>query len=150
VSQYGGKLTAGDVITVGTDVVTVASVAGDAITVTASFIWANGDPVYLGASTTPDIGAYPYKSGGYTLTATYSLSGGTVTVTPSDASLVRFVVCYEDGIPTTVDNSSPYTCAVGAGSLAVRVYPLFASKTLFAPAAGALSAPTNLRIIQGE
>jgi hypothetical protein len=149
VSQYGGRLTAGDVITVGTDVVTVASVSGDAITVTASFTWANGDPVYLGAGTTPDIGAYPYKSGGYTLTATYSLSGGTVTVTPSDASLVRFVVCYEDGVPTRIDNSSPYTCSVGTGSFDVRVYPLYASKTLSvsALAASTLAAPTNLRIV---
>ena len=86
-SQYDGNLTAGDVITVGTETVTVASVSGDAITVTSSFTWATGDPVYLAATTTPDVGAYPYKAGGYGLSASYALSGGTVTVTPSDASL---------------------------------------------------------------
>jgi hypothetical protein len=146
VSQYGGNLTAGDVITIGNTTRTIASVSGDAITVTASFTWTNGDAVYLGTTTTPDIGAYPYKTGGYNLTAAYSLSGGLVTITPSDASLVRFVVCYVNGIPTTVDNSSPYTCSVGAGSLDVRVYSLYASKTLFIAAAQGPSTPTNVKV----
>lgn len=127
--QYSGALVPGDTITVGTDVVTVVSISGDAITVTPSFTWANGDSVYFGNNTTPDIGAYPYKAGGYTLTGTYTNSGGTVTVTPSDAGLVRFVVCYENGIPTTVDNSSPYTCSVGSGTVSVKLYSLYASTT---------------------
>ena len=38
-SQYGGNLAAGDVITVGNNTVTIASVSGDAITVTSSFTW---------------------------------------------------------------------------------------------------------------
>lgn len=133
ITTYGGKLTAGDVITVGTDVVTVVSIAGDAITVTPSFTWADADPVYLGNDTTPDIGALPYKAGGYTLSATYATVGGTATITPNDASLVRFVVCYVEGIPTTVDESSPYTCAV-SGTPVIRVYPRFASATLWATA----------------
>jgi hypothetical protein len=148
VSQYGGNLTAGDVITVGTTTRTVASVSGDAITVTSPLTWANGDPVYLGASTRPDIGAYPYRFDGHNLTATYAVANGTAIVTPSDMSLVRFVVCYEDGIPTTVINSSPYTCSVGTGSIDVRVYPLYPSKLLSIPAQRIpLAPPTNLRII---
>ena len=128
-TQYGGALTVGDVITVGTDVVTVTSITADAITVTPSFTWEDAEPVYYGSSATPDIGAYPYKAGGYSLTATYSKAGSTVTVNPSDANLVRFVICYEDGIPTTVDNASPYTCTVGGGVVTVKVYPLYASST---------------------
>ena len=150
ISQYGGNLVAGDTITVGTDVVTIASISGDAITVTSSFSWANGEPVYFGAGTTSDIGAYPYKTGGYQLTAGFSQSGATVTVTPSDASLVRFVVCFEDGIPTTVDNTNSYSCPVGSGSFTARVYPLYPSKTLSVTAlAGGSppSAPSNLRVI---
>jgi hypothetical protein len=150
VSQYGGNLTAGDVITVGTNTVTVASVSGDAITVTSSFTWANGDAVFLGATATPDVGAYPYKTGGYNLSAIYSLASGTVTVTPSDTSLVRFVVCYEDGVPTRVVNSSPYLCSVGTGSLDVRVYPRYASKTLFVPATTGLTPPPNLRVVPSQ
>lgn len=135
ITTYGGQLTAGDVITVGTDTVTVASVSGDAVTVTGSFTWADAEPVYFGSDTTPDIGAYPYNAGGYSLTATYSIAGSTVTVSPSDASLVRFAICFEGGIPTTVDNSSPYTCARTNGlTLAVRVYPRYASATRWATA----------------
>ncbi len=149
-SQYGGNLIVGDTITVGNDVVTIASVAGDAITVTSPFTWANGEPVYYGSTTTPDIGAYPYKAGGYTLSATYSQSGGVVTVTPSDAGLVRFVVCYEDGIPTTVDHTSPYACPVGGGALEVRVYPLYASKTLYVAATPGVSPPPDTYTVKPD
>jgi hypothetical protein len=147
IHQYAGRLTTGDVITVGATTRTVASVVGDAISVTAPFNWADGAPVYLGPGATPDIGAYPYTPGGHSLVATYAISSGSVTVTPSDASLVRFVVCYEEGIPTTVDNSAPFSCAVGAGALDVRVYPRYASKTLFVRASEGSSAPSNLRIV---
>jgi hypothetical protein len=148
VKQYGGKLAGGDVITVGTTTRTVASVSGDAITVTSPFTWANGDSVYLGASTRPDIGAYPYRSGGLRLTARYTVANGFVTVTPSDISLVRFMVCYDDGIPTTVINSSPYICAAGNETVDVRVYPRYPSKLLSIPALEwTLAAPKNLRII---
>jgi hypothetical protein len=147
ISQYGGALVKGDTITVGTDVVEVVSISGDSLTVTPSFTWANLDPVYYGSDSTPDLGAYPYKAGGYTLTATYSSSGGTTTITPNDATLVRFAVCYSDGVPVTVDNSSPYTCATPSGTVSVRVYPLYASKTLWADATGvAPAAPANVRI----
>lgn len=134
VSQYSGALVPGDTITVGTDVVTITSISGDAITVAESFTWGNGESVYFGTDTTPDIGAFPYKSGGYSLSATYVKNGGTVTVTPNDASIVRFVVCYEDGIPVGVDNIAPYTCSVGSGTLNIRAYPRYASSTLYATA----------------
>lgn len=127
ISQYGGNLVVGDVLCVGTDIVQVSSIATDAITVTSSFTWANGDPVYFGDDCSPDIGAFPYKAGGYTITATYVNSGGTVTTTPNDISLVRFVICYSDGVPYAVDNASPYTCPSPSGTLAVRVYPLYAN-----------------------
>ena len=150
--QYGGQLVVGDTITVGTDVVTIASVSGDAITVTSPFTWTSGEPVYFGPDTTPDIGAYPHKSGGYALSATSSTSGGLVTVTPNDPDLVRFVVCYENGIPVAVDHSGPYTCAVGSGSIAVRVYPRYASKTLWVTTTHSTTpppaSPANLRIIR--
>jgi hypothetical protein len=135
--QYSGNLIVGDTITVGGDVVEIASISADAITVTSSFTWGNAESVFYGSDATPDIGAYPYKAGGYTLSATYSCSGGTCTVTPNDASLVRFVVCYEDGVPYVVDNASTYTCTDPSGTLDVRVYPLYASTTLWAVATDA-------------
>lgn len=147
IDQYGGKLTEGDLITIGTDVRTVVSVSGDDITVDSSLTWADEDPVYYGDDTTPDIGAFPYKAGGYTLSATYVNSGGTVTVTPNDASLVRWVVCYDSGVPYAVDNTSPYTCTAPSGTLVARAYPRYASTTLYAEAQEAVIAgAVRLRI----
>lgn len=134
-SQYAGNLVAGDVITVGKDIVRISSISGDAITVTESFTWADGENVYYGDDTTPDIGAYPYKADGYDYTATYSISGGTVTLTPSDVSLVRMVVVFEDGVPIGADSISPFSVTgVGNGELVVRVYPLYAGSTLYVDA----------------
>lgn len=130
-TQYGGALVPGDTITVGTDVVTVVSISGDAITVAETFTWANGEPVYWGADTTPDIGAYPYKAAGFDLSATYSVDGTEITVVPNDDDLVRFVVIYKDGIPVSVLNEGPFVDDPGAGDIEVRVYPRYASKTLW-------------------
>lgn len=150
ISQYGGKLAAGDMIRVGSKTLTVSSVSGDAITVTESFSWTDGQNIYFGSSSSPDIGAFPYRSDGFSLTGSYIQSGNMATINPSSSDLVRFVVCYEDGIPTTVANSGPYACSVGSGSLDVRIYPLYASKTLFVVATygDAPPIPTNLRIMQ--
>lgn len=134
IAQYGGNLTAGDPIGIGTDCRTVVSIDGDDITVDTSFSWDDADPVYYGCDTTPDIGAYPYKAGGYALTATYTPGSGTKTISPNDASLVRFVVCFDSGVPYEVDNSSPYTCAAPSGTFSARAYPRYASKTLWADA----------------
>jgi hypothetical protein len=144
ISQYSGNLIVGDKITVGTDQLTIASIAGTTITVTESFTWADNDPVYYGWDTTPDIGAYPY--GHVPLTAaTYSASGSNYTVTPDGDT--RFVVFYEDGIPMEVDNAAPYTYSAGAGTVTARAYPLYASKTtsVLASSAGA----TTRRITAG-
>ena len=129
--QYGGALVPGDVITVGSTTVRVSSVSGDTLTLASPISWSNGAPVYFGSSSTIDIGAYPYKAGGYALSASTAIVGGTATITPNDASLVRFVVCYSDRVPYAVDNSSPYTCAVPAGTFSASVYPRYASKTLW-------------------
>jgi hypothetical protein len=131
--QYSGGLVPGDVITVDSATVQVASRSGDVLTLASAISWDNADPVYYGSSSTVDIGAYPYKAGGYTLAATYSVSGGTATITPSDASLVRFVICYSDGVPYAVDNATPYTCA-NAYQFSARVYPKYASATQYVEA----------------
>jgi hypothetical protein len=148
VKQYGGNLTAGDVITVGAKTLTVAAVSGDAITVTQSFSWVDGDPVVLGPTSTPDVGAYPYWTDNYSLSGSYSVASGAVTITPSDPRLVRFVVCYEDGVPVAIDNASPYTCSVGSGTVDVKLYPMYASETLFVTATNrSATPPANLRIV---
>lgn len=129
-TQYGGALVPGDWITVGTDVVQISSIAVDAITVTSSFTWADGEGVFFGSDNTPDIGAYPYKSGGYSLTGTWTKSGNTVTVTPSDSSLVRWAIVYEDGIPIGAANASPWqVTGIGSGTVTVKLYSMFPSGT---------------------
>lgn len=130
-SQYEGGLVTGDKITVGTDEATVINVMGDNITVAESFNWTDGDPVYFGDSNTPDIGAYPYIAGGYGLAAIFGQSENSITVTPSNNDLVRFIVCYENGIPISVDNVAPYVCPAMSGSPDIRIYPLYADKTLY-------------------
>lgn len=131
ISQYGGNLVGGDTIMVGSDRAVIASISGDTITVADSITWTDGEAVCFGDDPAPDIGAYPYRPGGYVYTASYARSGDVVTVTPSDEGLVRMVVVFEDGIPVGVDSTSPYVVSgVGSGDLDVRVYPRYASATL--------------------
>jgi hypothetical protein len=147
-AQYGGTLVPGDFITVGSTTVQVSSVSGDTLTLASPISWSSGAPVYFGSSSTIDIGAYPHKAGGYALSASYAISGGTATISPNDPSLVRFVVCYSDSVPYAVDNSSPYTCAA-QGGFSARVYPRYASRTLWVTAtsgAAPPSTPTGLSI----
>jgi hypothetical protein len=99
------------------------------MTVDSALTCAGGDPVYYGSSSTVDIGAYPYKAGGYTLTAGNVCAGSLCTITPNDATLVRMVVCYEATVPYAVVNASPYTCAAPSGVFTARVYPRYASLT---------------------
>lgn len=129
--QYGGKLVPGDTITVGTSTTrTIVSIASDAITVDSSLTCSASDPVYFGASNTIDIGAYPYKAGGYTLTATKAQVGSTVTITPNDATLARFAVVYENGMPKCVASAgNSWACTVGSGVITAYIYPRYASQT---------------------
>jgi len=129
----GFGLTGGDIIKIGSnDPVTISAVNYDTKTITISTAqtWADNVEIYWrNQDTTPDIGAWEYKAS-YALTGTWALSEGTVTVTPNDASLVRFVEVSENGIPVGTDYSSPYTVSgVGAGLVTVRMFSLHASTT---------------------
>ncbi len=132
--QYNGVLVPGDLIKIGTAPARITSISGDVLTLETATSWSNGASIYLGSSTVIDIGAYPYKATGYSLSATYSIVSSTATVTPNDSSLVRFVVCYNDGVPFIIDNSSPYTCPVSSGTFSAQVYPRYASTTRWAVA----------------
>lgn len=153
-AAYSGGLVPGDTITVGTSTTRkVVSISGDAITVDSSLTCSASDPVYFGDSSTIDIGAYPYKAGGYALSATYTVAGGTATITPNDASLVRFVVCYDSNVPTAVVNAGPYTCPTGSGTFKATVYPRYASLTQGTDAtfnAGNQLRPLRNMIIRGD
>lgn len=126
IDQYGGNLIVGDNITVGTDQLTISSISGNTITVTASFTWAEDDAVFWGWDTTPDIGAYPASMTPLS-SATIAANGNNYTVTPTGDT--RFVVFFADGVPHTVDNASPYTATISSGTVTARAYPLYASAT---------------------
>ena len=174
-NQYGGNLVIGDTITVGTDVVRIASISGNNITVTASFTWANGDRVYWGTDISPDIGAYPYFSGGFDFgvnitshTEGQSVSGSqTFTAAVNNPQVVRHVVFFVNGIPMWVDNQSPYTFAWNASGLPsgtqltveARAHALYASKRLterdtvtvrIGTGPGQPGAPANFRILSSN
>ncbi|HPQ44607.1 MAG TPA: hypothetical protein PKZ42_10310 [Syntrophales bacterium] len=132
----GYGIVEGDMIKVGSNTpVRINNISGNTITVSSSVSWSNNDGVYYGhQDTTPDIGAYEYMSTS-NLTATYAVAGNTVTVTPNDSALVRQVIVYENGIPVGADYDPPYSISgISGGSLHVRVYPLFASSTLYVAA----------------
>jgi hypothetical protein len=61
------------------------------------------------------------------------LSNGTVTVTPSDASLVRFVEVLENGVPIgtaeTATNGIFSVSGIGRGTVTVKMFSLHASET---------------------
>ncbi len=130
----------------GTDVVRIASISGNTITATGSFTWDQNDSVYFGSSSSPDIGAYPYRSGGYNITCSLNhndndtVSQGIVDLTAAvnNSDLVRFVEFWVDGVPVAIDHQSPYQYSWDAGNedlnseheLKVIARPLYASKTL--------------------
>jgi hypothetical protein len=98
--------------------------------VDSSLTCAASDPVYYGSSSTIDIGAYPYKAGGYTLSATKAQVSSTVTITPNDATLARFAVVYENGMPKCIAAASnAWACTIGTGVITAKIYPRYASQT---------------------
>lgn len=124
----------GDTIVIGTNdpvIITAINYATDTITIASAQSWDDNAPIRLYSHNSDmDIGAYPYRAGGYTLTGTWALNSGIVTVTPSDSNLVRFVEVLEDGKPIGVDYTSPYTVSgVGSGTVTVKLFSLYASET---------------------
>lgn len=144
----GFTLTGGDIIKIGAnDPVAISAInyGTKTITIATAQTWADDAEIYWrDQDATPDIGAWEYKAS-HALTGTWALSEGTVTVTPSDASLVRFVEVSENGVPVGTDYSSPYTVAgVGEGLVTVRMFSLHASTTpiVLATQSGDETAPT--------
>ncbi len=125
--------------------VTNVNYSTNTLTVTPSITWVNGSAIrFAHQSAIPDAGAWQYKPGGYSLTGSYTLSNGTVIVTPSDSSLVRFVEVFENGVPIGTSYSSPFTVSgVGSGQLAVKMYSMFASQAPVVSATGSIQSDTT-------
>jgi hypothetical protein len=126
-NQYGGNLVVGDLITIGNgataDTRHISTINGNNITLTSPVSVVQGEPVYWGESSAPDIGAFPYKSSGYGISGYLNMHDGgrvprtvnTVAMTVNDSSLVRFVEFYIDDVLVWVDASAPYTYSWNTG-----------------------------------
>lgn len=146
ITQYRGDLVIGDMVTIGSTPARVQSISGNTLTLDRSITWSANAPVYWGTDTTPDIGAYPYLSGGYNYNVNISshsngesVSGvESITASINNPEVVRHVVFFVNGVPTSVDNQTPYTFSwdtsgLGTGSqhlIEARAYALYASKSL--------------------
>jgi predicted heme/steroid binding protein len=144
----GFGITGGDVIKVGaSNPVRIISINGNTITVSSSISWNNGDGVYWrNQDTSPDAGAYEYKTQGYNFdivisnpTSGSSVNGlVTISTTPTNPENIRFVSFYIDGIPVAQDYESPYSYTWDASSkpsgsthiIEAKAYNLYASTTL--------------------
>lgn len=145
----GWGIAEGDIITVGGTSTRISSISGNTVTVTNSVTWTNTMPVYWGVDTTPDIGAYPYRTN-WTITATYTASGNNYTVTPNDAGLIRMVIFYENGFPKTPKYDPPYNYTSGGGTVTAKVYPLYADTNNYYAATraalGSMNVSGNVRV----
>lgn len=113
----------GDIITVGSTTTRITAILADAITVASSISWVNGDDVFWGSDSTPDLGAIPYGTVRLTY-ATIAQNGTTYTVTPTGTT--RGVWFYVNGIPTTWDYTSPYQATIASGTVTAKAYALYA------------------------
>jgi hypothetical protein len=140
----------GDIIKVGSNApVRITSISANTITVESSISWNNGDGVYWrNQDTSPDAGAYEYRSSGYNYGISISspannsavLGSVNILTAPINPELIRQVIFYIDGVPVSRDFSSPYsytwsTSGLTEGSthvIEVVAYPLHATTDLWA------------------
>jgi hypothetical protein len=97
--------------------------ATNTVTLSATRTWSNGDSVLVIGN--EDVGAFPYGSADSTGTITNVGTAYTVTTTGS----VRCVEFWEDGVPASVDYSSPYQYTSSGGLVSAKIYALYASQT---------------------
>ena len=104
--------------------------------------WTNNAPVYLDG--TQDIGAYPYRSGGYNYdvalanpTNGAAVSGPVIlAASVTNPAVVRFVKFYVDGLEVGTATAPPYTISwtsdSSAHTIQARAYALYADSKLAA------------------
>ena len=99
------------------------------LTLNTAISWTSGSGVFWRGQR--DIGALPYFSYGYSVLGNLYGADRTYTVLVPNTNLVRFVVFYEDGIPLSTVESPPFTYTSNGGTVTARIYPLYASRTLW-------------------
>ena len=128
----------GDSITVGGTAATISTInSSTSITLASPISWTNGAPGFGGARR--DLGALPYRAGGYGYdvsisSPTGSVAQGNVTITAAvtNPAVVRFVEFRVDGLPLSTDSTAPFTAVwntaglTGTHTIEARAYPLYA------------------------
>jgi hypothetical protein len=145
----GWGIADGDIIKVGSNnPVRITSISSNTITVEGSISWNIGDGVYWrNQDTSPDAGAYEYRSSGYNYGISINSPGnnsgvsGSVNILtmPINPELIRQVIFYIDGVPVSRDFSSPFsfvwnTVGLAQGSshvIEAAAYPLYATTDLW-------------------
>lgn len=140
----------GDMITVGGTTNTVSAASGSTITLVTAQSWSDGAAIRWRGFT--DIGALPYRSGGFTPSLYVTNDGaGTYTVYSQDSTLIRQVVPYVDGVPQAPVTTLPATFS-SPGTITVIGYPIYpTTNTQFAAAAPSdpVAPPTSAPRIRG-
>jgi hypothetical protein len=142
----GYGIAEGDIIRVGANAeARITAIASNTITLDKDVRWFKGDGVYWrNQDSSPDIGAYEYRKGGYgiTITLNYTYADAArreiaITADVNDQSLVRFVEFWVDGIPVFKDYDAPYHYSWKAGGedkgthrIKAVARPLFAGSVL--------------------
>lgn len=131
----GWGIVTGDAIVVSgnaASTVTNADYANNLLYFASNLTWTNGAPVYLDG--TQDIGAYRYRAGGYDYGVSLTVAGSTLTATVTNASVVRFVKFYVDGLEVGTVAAPPYTVTAELTSaphaFEARAYALYADPKL--------------------
>jgi hypothetical protein len=142
----GRGVTEGDSIKIGSNApakIISINYAANTITLDRSMTWSNGNGVYWRNSDgLPDVGAYEYLPGGYTIAPSLNYDGGSNVATVSvNSEIVRFVEFWIDGRPAPgnyVDYTAPFQYNLAASGLSngsqhvvkVVARPLYASPVL--------------------
>jgi len=153
----GYGLVLGDKIKVGSNnPVRITSISSNTITVGNSISWNNGDGVYWrNQDTSPDIGAYEYKPGGYSFNISIaspqsgSVVSGMVTVQANvtNPDNVRMVIFYVDGVPKAMVYESPYTFMWNTSGLQPKTYNVTATAySYYADSTLTRNAESNLTV----
>ncbi len=145
----GYGLAEGDLIKIGSnEPVRITGITSNTITVNRSISWNSDDGVYWRhQDSSPDVGAYEYRSSGYDYDIAISSPvedqhvNGSVNIEtkPTNPDCIRFVMFYIDGIPVAKDIEIPFSYTWDVSSepdgsrhtIESRAYALYATKNLF-------------------
>jgi hypothetical protein len=124
----GWGIVQGDKIRIGSNAaVEITNISGSVLTLASAQTWSDNDGIFY-ATYYDDIGALPYRSGGFTVSGNWSASGNNHTANMDNDDLVRMVVFYENGIPQSPDYDSPYEYTGSGGTITANIYARFASQ----------------------